>query len=241
MKKNQKRLIFGIFSIFLLVITLSGCSLVNQSVNPVDDWENDVILAQNCGQDGLMCCPDKEPACNYGQNCCVDPNDQNNNYCADDCTCGQKETFCCAGNECDDGLICYNSYCFSCGDSDEICCANEECNDGLVCHNDKCVECGLPGNPCCTETGKNSCAGEKSHGNDRSECLNGLCAYCGFGGHLACQEEPKCNSAHLFNNGQCLSCGGSNQPCCQIDDKTKSACKQEQGLVCKLGFCSPIK
>jgi hypothetical protein len=64
-----------VFLLFIIVF-VSGCSF-KQAVP--DSWKDEILMAQECGMDGLMCCPDTEPSCQYGQECCVNPNDDTKN------------------------------------------------------------------------------------------------------------------------------------------------------------------
>ncbi len=215
--------------IILLAFTLSGCFLNKEEDKNNNDWQNEILMAQECGMDGLPCCLDKDPSCFYGQQCCVDPNNPTHTACRDECTCGHSEEFCCENNQCEDGLVCRDGYCVECGNKEEPCCLNDECQEGLVCYQNECVECGLPGNPCCSE-GK-ACLGEGKLDDTRTECEEDICVLCGFSGQKACVGEPFCNPHNLLNNGICYHCGGYNQPCCE-----NQFC--DKGLQCKLGFCN---
>lgn len=222
-----------IFLFFVLIF--SGCSSGKTESGRENDWRNEVLLAQSCGMDGLRCCPDKDPKCQFGQQCCVDPNDPARDYCAEECNFGSEGSFCRTdkNNQCDLGLVCQAGDCVSCGGENEPCCIGDAlCENELVCHKNQCLQCGLPGNPCCSEGP--ACLGEEA-GDARLECRSAVCAYCGSGGGIACENGPNCDEWHLLNNGSCLSCGGYNQPCCQVDEN--NICKTEE-LECRVGFCA---
>lgn len=224
----QKKLFLLFLSLFLGVFIISGCSLRKEHVSEnKDSWEDDVLMAKECGMDGLRCCTE-DPACYYGQICCTSPDGTNKNYCADSCDFGTQNNFCRSDDPmCDEGFVCSDSYCLECGGENKLCCEDNLCHDDLVCHNNKCVPCGLPGNPCCD----GSCSE-----NSRMECVNNICQECGFGGKNICQNKPFCNPGHLENNKLCLECGKLNLPCCDIEVGDMEACAD--GLICQKGFCS---
>lgn len=231
----SKRVILAIFSLLVFSSLLSACSLW-QKEEP-DNWQDDILMAGECGEEGLQCCIDQDPACDYGS-CCVDPNNPSQNYCSESCDFGKEGTFCRAGNECDEGLTCSEGRCELCGGADQPCCANKACaGDELACFRGTCVACGVTGNPCCQ-----SAPYCKDGGVDnllRAECKDEICALCGANGNEPCQEEPVCNENHLLNIGHCYRCGGFNQPCCHriTPEKTEKYCVEE-GLSCTLDFCS---
>ncbi len=229
---------FKFISAFFLILILSACSSSKQAAikeSPLPE----VLMAHDCGFDKLKCCEDK-PSCKYGQKCCQDPNNSENNYCADECGCGQLDEFCCSDNICKENLRCSEGKCVECGNKSQKCCKNETiCNDGLICHNDECLECGVEGNPCC-ETGK-KCSFENEMNEDRTECINGGCKKCGSNGLLACLSQPNCLAGHLFNNGYCFRCGDINQPCCDNKLATGYICNSDKNLKCDKGFCGSIK
>lgn len=232
MRKKSINYLILIIIIFPLVI--GGCAHKKNDATKNDDWENEILMAQSCGMDGLMCCPDKDPQCQFGQACCVDPNDPKRNYCADECGFGTDGSFCRAGDDkCDNGLVCLGGNCTSCGGDKEPCCQSENlCNGELLCHKDVCLECGLPGNPCCGE--EQTCLADDSS-KSRIECRNSICTFCGSSGGIACEGLPVCDEWHLMNNDTCLSCGGYNQPCC--NNGTEKTCKEPE-LECRVGFCA---
>lgn len=235
MKFNERSFLqFGFVLMFLLI--LSGCSFGREDYTVDDNWEDEVLVVSECGFDGLKCCADQEQLCKYGQTCCLDPSNEENNYCADECSCGKRGAFCCdEGSSCESGLSCRDGKCIPCGEADQACCGEDStCNNGLVCYYDKCMECGLPGAPCCANT--SPCQASDSDDGSRLECKNNLCAYCGANGRIACPNEPICESGHLLNNFACLSCGGSNQPCCATSTESSIICKDDN-LECNLGFC----
>lgn len=233
--------------IVFLPIFLTGC-LLNSDSN-VDEGGPEVLLAQECGLDGLRCCQ-TQPACAYGQNCCDDPNGSGLNRCADDCGCGGPDQFCCPGSEaCRDGFVCLEGSCTACGGEGEPCCAPAGGQAGgsgpaaacrnvtgrsreLVCYGGSCVACGEPGGPCCGQGEK--CLGKNQDG--EVECLSGSCVACGLDGQPACSSGPECAKSHLSSRGSCLRCGAENQPCCRGEDGQQT-CEARNGLVCNLGFC----
>lgn len=241
--------IFTIAVVAAFPFLLSGCALPFGGNKALERPE--VLFAQECGMDGLKCCA-TQPACSFGQKCCIDPADPGRNRCADECTCGGQDEFCCVnGAECKTGLTCKAGNCVLCGIEGKACCAASDGNvltaglpaydpvcpsksassTALACQNDTCVSCGLPGNPCC---GKGDVCSAPSAG--KAECRQGICQLCGANGQPACQNEPRCLPGHLLNNEACLNCGQANQPCC-LDSKGQQACDSKKGLVCELGFC----
>ena len=221
-------LVFGIAFIFLL----ASCDVKKQNIQNNNDWENEVLYADECGFDGLRCCDNEEQLCKFGQNCCVNPKNEKENYCAENCDFGKENTFCRNENPaCDIGLVCENSRCLLCGGEDQFCCGDgDACKNSLICFNNKCVNCGQAGYPCCDS--ELPCLKQDNRGNIRTECRNEICQPCGYGGANTCADEPFCNSDTLNNNGLSYKCGGLNQPCC--DEKS---CNLEEKLVCELGFC----
>jgi hypothetical protein len=219
---------FSLILLASLLFVLSACSNNDQSNKR---YVPEVMLGTDCGFDKLKCCA-TTPTCNYGQQCCIDPNDAGKNYCSEDCSCGDNEEFCCAGNVCNGQAVCLHGICTVCGDKDQVCCAGaESCSSGLACLNNKCLECGVNGGPCCPQ---NSClfkAGE------RSECLSGICTNCGFDGNPPCTTGDKCLTGQIFAGKTCERCGQNNQPCCNKDSNTGYDCDSSQGLKCDLGFC----
>jgi len=229
--------------IFVLIFTLSGCISNKQSM---ENGQQEILLAHDCGFDYLPCCKDN-PICNYGQKCCIDPNNKNRNYCADECTCGHEKEFCCKDEpKCQDNLRCWNGNCVECGHKNQLCCeeekkcsilSNEDTKSDLICYNNKCLECGLPNNPCCP-TG-NECLNQKKIDETRTECINGLCLKCGSNGEKSCSGELKCIQGNLYNNEICYRCGEINQPCCDVlGTDTNNICNKN--LECVFGFCSDV-
>lgn len=224
--------------LLLILLLLNGCSF-GKDKQGSDNWENEVLVASECGMDGLRCCSDPEVACQFGQECCVDPNNPENNYCADNCNFGQMNTFCRQGDpQCDEGLACFGSKCIVCGNEKQPCCSGN-CQEGLLCHQDQCLKCGEAGAPCCAVAP--GCTHANSADETRTECINGVCTFCGTNGGAACPDAPRCNPGHLLNNEFCLNCGGYNQPCCDTGAGAGSDCDQAEGLSCILGFCSRAK
>ncbi len=230
-----KILLGGVILFFLL--TLTACQFGGKSAEDEISWKDEVLLAHDCGMDGLPCCSEGQ-ACFYSQVCCTDPNNLERNYCADNCACGEEKKFCCANDpKCDPGLACTgDGYCLACGGDGQPCCdSGDQCRGNLVCYGGSCRECGLAGNPCCTG-GETDCERQDKMDKTRTECQNGVCVLCGFGGNAGCINEPYCLPEHLLNNGRCLPCGGYSQPCCAGDRKTGAKCSD--GLTCSLGFCN---
>lgn len=220
----------------ILTLLLSACGGQRASTPP-DDWENEVLLASECGLEGMGCCTD-EPQCQYEMFCCADPGGSGRSHCAQSCECGTAGGYCCAeGAACGSGLGCSaDGTCQICGEKDQPCCAVRTCNGELVCAKDNiCEPCGLPGAPCCA-TGQ-GCENEDKSGSARTECRDETCVFCGSDGRVACQSEPACASGHLLNGGDCLRCGGRNEPCCGGDS---GAVVCTEGLNCKLGFCTDL-
>ena len=230
----MKRNIVIYILFFCLIIGLSACSKQEEN-KAQDNWENEVLWAEECGQDGLACCADQEPACKYGQTCCVSPSNPNETYCAESCRFGELDEFCReAEPACDSGMICADfGRCTPCGEADLPCCVDDACTAGLVCTGGICEECGLPGNICC-ENGV-ACQAEDVFEKGRTECqVNNVCSFCGSGGQIACQNEPFCNPGNLQSGQSCYACGSANQPCCKEGDA--AVCNGD--LICDRGFCS---
>ncbi|MCU0679642.1 MAG: hypothetical protein MUC28_04335 [Planctomycetes bacterium] len=233
--KPERRLVLLLF-IFTLV--LAGCAAGVLEPDENVAWQNEILLASECGLDGLPCCPDQDQPCLYEQVCCSDPNGSGRNQCREQCSCGGLKEFCCAGEApCQGDLACRQGECVPCGGENEPCCDQTvQCRGELICHLDRCLKCGLPGHPCCPDG--QACRAQMDRDLARTECLHGLCAYCGFEGQAACQNPPACNDSHLLNNEKCWQCGGYNQPCCDGAETGGEICDQHSGLVCRLGFCA---
>jgi len=246
-KKHEKNIMrldknkfLNIFLLLTLLVGLSGCQF-KKTVSQ-ENGKQDILMAQDCGMDGLKCCAD-EPSCSFGQKCCVDPNDPSRNRCANECSCGHLEEFCCQGDsKCQAGLNCTDGNCVACGKEKEPCCgADKTCQakavdqtTSLTCANNVCVACGRPGNPCCA-LGK-KCQDQLPEIESLLECKDGLCSECGANGLIACQGESGCVAGQLLNNNICYKCGGSNQPCCR-NQKNEQICDSKDQLTCDLGFC----
>ncbi|MDD5527643.1 MAG: hypothetical protein PHO56_01550 [Patescibacteria group bacterium] len=216
--------------LFFLIVLLPACAKNNQAAGRKVP---EVLLATDCGFDKLKCCA-TTPACTYGQQCCVDPNDPARNYCNDACACGSNDEFCCAGNKCNGNAVCVNGLCSACGDKNQSCCAaGASCQPDLICLDNKCAECGITGGPCCP--GANKCLSKEG---ERSECWNNICASCGFDGNLPCSTGDKCLPGQIFAGKTCERCGQANQPCCLANSGKGYACDPAVGLKCELGFCS---
>jgi len=228
--------IANICLLLFLSFSLSACSGGTDKIT--DDWKDEILIAGECGEEGLMCCVDQDPACKYGS-CCVDPNDDSKNYCSESCEFGKLDTFCKMGDNCDNSLACFNSYCTECGEVDQPCCSDKNCSDTLACFRGTCVPCGLTGNPCCDAEEPYCLDGGDDSNLERAECKQELCSLCGANGNEPCVVEPKCNQNHLMNNDSCYRCGGFNQPCCLdiTPEGTEKYCVEEN-LFCKLDFCS---
>lgn len=216
----------------LLLLILGGCA---DGPKPSKRAQNEILLASECGFDKLSCCA-SDPACNFGQQCCADPNDPNRNYCSTNCSCGGEDEFCCENFRCSGSLTCRDGYCVKCGDQGDVCCPGAAaCSSTLSCLNDKCVRCGQAGNPCCL--GSEACSPVKG-GN--TECFRGLCRLCGFDGAAACSSTQPCLKGQIFTGDRCDRCGGLNKPCCNQDSGLGYECDPSLKLECKLGFCSEI-
>lgn len=233
----MKMPILKIYWLVLLVLIFSGCSIRNLVPDKNVSWQEEVVMAKECGMDGLMCCPDTDPPCLYGMQCCTDSAKTFDNFCSDDCSCGKKDKFCCQGEKpCDAGMACVEGRCRECGNENNPCCAGDICSGDLVCYQAKCFKCGFAGNPCCAK--EPFCENENKTDLNRTECREGTCALCGSGGNRSCSKEPFCIKSHLFNNDVCFPCGGFNQPCCDNKSDVDYICDPEKNLVCDLGFCN---
>ena len=80
------------FLLFIFLILLTGCSFLPAKKTFVPQTV-DVMVAKDCGMDGLKCCA-TDPQCSYGQQCCVNPRNSQDNYCADKCGEGEENQFC---------------------------------------------------------------------------------------------------------------------------------------------------
>ncbi len=233
----KRKIFFPIILTISLLLLVSGCRHKNVSKN---NWQNEVGLAHQCGEEGLQCCADRQPSCFYNLVCCQDPNDPTHTECRENCHCGSEGDFCCAGNVCDKGLACWQGKCQKCGGKNQPCCAGDQpcASSSLACANGLCVACGIAGNPCCQASSSLPCLTQKARDNTRTECQSNICVPCGFDGKPACHTQPFCLPGHLFNNNVCYPCGDYNQPCC--NEKAQGyQCDRAQNLVCQLGFCSP--
>lgn len=228
----KKQNLFYFCILLCLFLSLSACSLSDKEGR---GWRDDILIAQECGEEGIACCVDQEPACSYGS-CCYDPNGSEANYCSESCDFGSLGSFCREGADCDSGLACQDSYCVECGELDQACCG-DTCSGNLACFRGTCASCGETDNPCCQE--EPFCLKSDTSLLDRAECNKELCIECGANGNPPCDLEPKCNPDHLLNNDKCFRCGGFNQPCCQnvTPEQTEKYCLEDD-LVCKLDFCS---
>lgn len=237
MKGNLR--IFYYLLLFLIITTINTGCFRDRVLEDNSDWENEVLMAQECGLERLRCCLDKDPVCDSNLSCCLDPNNNKNTICTESCECGRLDAFCCANELCGDGMACNRSFCRKCGESEEICCFGEDkCAGDMVCHRGLCVECGIHGNPCC---GKGQpCVDQGLRDKKRTECRNGLCLLCGYGGNTACESDPFCSPGQLLNNNVCYKCGGANEPCCLGDEDGEGKCN-DPGFNCELGFCAPAK
>jgi hypothetical protein len=229
--KNERVLIFLILNSIFLILAVTGCTSPFASKMPA---KQDVLLAQDCGMDGLKCCA-TTPQCSFGQACCVNPRNSAENYCGDKCGLGAEGQFCRDNDQCDGGLKCVASKCAKCGGENQQCCGsnlakeprcNQERSGKLICQSEKCVVCGEPGHPCCNGL----CAGTDKK-NQLAECQSDLCMACGGNGQLACITEPKCVTGYLFSNSYCYTCGERNQPCC-----ANNVCHASK-LICANRFC----
>lgn len=228
--KDKKVIILAIF----LVLQLSGCSSIFEKSKEVTDWEDEVLMARECGIEGLPCCLDNEEPCEINTTCCFDPNNSDNHECASKCTCGERNNFCCEGNTCGEALACVDNRCKDCGAEGEVCCADNICDDSFLCHQGTCVACGNPNTPCCE--GKNKCV-KPTDNEARIECISDICKNCGRDGNTPCVTEPFCDQRFFESNNLCHQCGGFNQPCCVLTKESDYICNKEENLSCVDGFC----
>lgn len=225
-------------ALFMLLLVFSGCSGGKGGQKTVKRSQPEVLLATGCGFDKLSCCA-SEPTCNFGQQCCPDPNNPNRNYCSEDCSCGGQEEFCCENSQCSGDLTCRDGFCLKCGGEGDVCCPGAvACSSSLACLNDKCVKCGELGNPCCQ--GSEKCLAVKGK---NIECFDNSCRLCGFDGAAACSSTTTtpCLKGQLLTAGKCERCGGLNKPCCDKESELGYDCDPSLKLACNLGFCSEIK
>ncbi len=213
---------------FISIFVLTGC--LSRQVKEVADWEDEVLIAEECGVDGLICCA-SDPKCKYGQVCCVNPTNDKKTYCAEECVCGELNKFCCSDNlSCNEGLVCLEGSCISCGKDGEFCCGNNSCEGDLLCSGGVCRPCGVEGGVCCVE--EDPCSKEKEK---NLECANNICEICGTAGNRPCATQPVCNVGNLLNNNSCIPCGKANNPCCNQEESDYEC---ENNLKCDLGFCN---
>jgi len=222
----------------IVLLLFSGCNISQEISDKTKGSQGDVLLADECGFDGLKCCDNPDQQCKYGQMCCVATENNQENYCAEDCELGKEKAFCRQSEpSCDPGLSCRDKRCLLCGKENQICCSDgKQCDTGFVCGSGKCQVCGRIGNPCCE--GSRQCEQPESKNGIRAECYSDSCRECGFSGGPACQNEPFCEPGNLKNNNFCFLCGGLNQPCCSFDGG--SACNQKEALECVSGFCALV-
>jgi hypothetical protein len=229
---------------FKFILLLGVCALFlnacAQDKSSEDSWKNDVLLANECGSDGLPCCVHSDSFCRYNQQCCYDPSGGGANYCADNCDFGKINQFCRKDEpKCDDEMACYGNFCKLAGGEGEPCRAQgTPCNDALVCYNGLCSTCGNSDQPCCQ--GDIRCFAGKKEAGLRMDCQEGLCKVCGTQGNPACFSAPVCDKGNLLNNGFCFPCGGLHQPCCEKNEKSDSCGDIGGELRCNLGFCEKI-
>lgn len=232
-KIRNKKTILAFIGVGTLLILLAGAIWIYVGQKTFKETKDDVLIAQDCGMDGLQCCS-SEPKCSFGQECCVNPNNQKQNQCADQCGCGQQDQFCCADNQCDQGMACVDAKCTACGGENQPCCGdictgNSKSGNSLVCFADQCVGCGEIGYPCC---GESKCFGADQPEKTLAECAGGICNACGGNQLGACAGQPRCLTDFLLNNNTCFKCGEINEPCC-ADKK----CNSKANLKCLQGFC----
>lgn len=228
---KEKKFIFALLlaGLLLLGIGLGIWTYVNKKVGVARPG---ILIAQDCGMDGLQCCSN-EPKCSFGQECCIDPNNPKQNQCADKCGCGSQDQFCCADNQCGAGLACVGAKCTACGDENQPCCGNacqgkDQKGNELACLNQVCVGCGAIGHPCCAN---DKCFGLITPERTLAECSTGICNACGGNQQAACAGLEKCLANYLLNNNNCFKCGEINEPCC---DNKKCNGKNSK---CLQGFC----
>lgn len=228
-QKNAKTKII-ILAIFF-VFSLSACSFDFQKTEEISDWEDEILMAQECGLEGLSCCLNNDSPCEADLQCCFDPNNPTINVCSSDCECGVKDFFCCENEKCGDNLSCSDGYCLECGEKGDLCCDDNDvqCGDGLLCHLGYCRECGELDSPCCSE--EPLCKYSEGKDELRMECFENICKNCGRADFRGCREGSACDEGFFLNNEFCMQCGGYNQPCCA------GSCNAELDLTCVYGFC----
>lgn len=177
-----------IFFLLLFVLVLPACSK-NEAKKNNDSWKNEVLMMEECGSDGLRCCMDRDDPCSFGQTCCIDPNNPDRHYCADECSFGKLDEFCMVNNKCEGTLVCMGGTCLECGLSNHVCCEGEK-----------------------------KCLGEGLENEEKTECVSNVCSPCGHSGKGLCLGDEDCLLGYFYNNGKCLSCGKFNQPCCRGDE-----------------------
>jgi hypothetical protein len=231
MRNKKTKLAAFLIIIFLGLMSFGIWQYVNK--NAYKQVKQDILMAQECGMDGLKCCA-SEPKCSFGQQCCVNPSNESENQCADTCGCGKQDQFCCANSQCEQGMACIDAKCEACGGENQPCCASncsgrDKLGNLLTCFGNKCVGCGLLGRPCCEA---DKCLEVKGIEKSFSECAGGLCQACGGNQQAACLAGKKCLDSYLLNNKNCFQCGNENQPCCE-----NSKCNEKSKLKCLQGFC----
>ena len=234
---SMKKFIIIIIALIAIAGLLGGYYFYFQVYDRKDSGgENDIALGHECGEDGFACCIDQDPQCYHGLACCTNPENQTLTMCSDNCNCGEKGNFCCAGEDkCAQGLSCVDSVCVACGKEGEPCCGEGICDEqSLACSSGKCVECGKTGNPCCMVDP--ACDHLDLLDGVKNECSGGYCRACGTADSSFCTKSQECLPGLLKNNGQCIPCGGLDQPCCSPTSE-KQECNTDFGLKCVLGFC----
>ncbi len=229
MVKRAKNII--VFVVVVFVLLFIGFYVWNYVHKKTTVEKTEVLIAQDCGMDGLQCCS-AEPKCSFGQECCVDPNNSSKNQCADKCGCGNNDEFCCTNNACAPGNACVNSKCLTCGGENQPCCKDsclgtDKKGNQLACQAGKCVGCGGVGKPCCGD----KCFGLDLPEKTLAECTNGICHKCGGNQQVACLTGERCVNNYLYSNNNCFKCGEVNEPCC-ADKKCSNKTNK-----CLQGFC----
>jgi len=172
------------------------------------DWQEETLLSQDCGLEGLRCCAGDKPACDGGLSCCADPSGTGNNYCSDKCSFGEKGNFCRQ--------------------------ESPRCDTDLACQNNRCLTCGVAGGPCCL--GEQKC--KSSENDRLECLIDGICGRCGARNANTCSVGPACNKGNILNNNICLPCGEYNTPCCNETAGVDYQCSPSSRAACSLGFCN---
>lgn len=172
------------------------------------DWQEETLLSQDCGLEGLQCCVGDKTACDGDLSCCSDPSGSGANYCSNKCAFGEKGNFCRQ--------------------------EDPRCDTDLACADNRCQECGVAGGPCCL--GADKCKSSDNERLECS--FDGICGKCGSRNAVACRLGDPCVKGNIFNNNFCLPCGEYNTPCCNKSAGVDYECSPASRAACTLGFCN---